>query len=311
MEREEIYKELLNSIFEQDEEKFIKIIAKNFDLFLYNYGGYYLIHYLFDYYWEEGIAFYKSKNLPLDLLTVDKIISLNGIPMYVTGGQNFLHIVARKDKTLYQEIKSGYEFLQTPDNNSELPEDIYHAKNNFEFFRERYNRLLQRKHIKCENNLHLKIKSKEIIDPNITRFELDPEVILQMKNQIEQIEERIPNSMHKYGKVIYPTMKCIIDSVVQELLPCTNNMVDIHSFYIKYNPSVQKNLDKHRDDSTYTINICLSNSSNEGKLIFDDMNYSYAHQECFGILHSGTLYHHVEDIGVGQRENVIIWVKCL
>ena len=50
MNQDEIYKELLDYIFEQNEIKFIEIITKNEYLILYNYGGYYLIHYLFDYY---------------------------------------------------------------------------------------------------------------------------------------------------------------------------------------------------------------------------------------------------------------------
>ena len=105
-------------------------------------------------------------------------------------------------------------------------------------------------------------------------------------------------------------MKNIINSLIKELLPL-NNIIDIHAFYIKYNNSLQKNLEKHRDDSTYTINLCLSNSSNEGKLIFDDIDYKYKHKECLGIIHPGSLYHHVEDIGVGERENIIIWIKCI
>jgi hypothetical protein len=310
MNHEEKYKELLKYIFEQNERKFIEIITNNEDLILYNYGGYYLIHYLFDNFWEKGIEIYKFKKYKLDLLSEDKIMSLSGIPLYITGGQTFLHIIARKDKELYNKIKSEYESLQIPDLNLELPEDLYYLKNNFEYCKKRYENIVKRNYIKCENNLKLKIKFKDIINENITNFELDKDVILKFKSEIEQIEEKIPNSMHKYGKIIYKYMTNNINSLIKELLPL-DNIINIHAFYIKYNNSLQKSLEKHRDDSTYTINLCLSNTSNEGKLIFDDVNYEYNHKECFGILHSGSLYHHVEDIGFGERENIIIWIKCL
>jgi hypothetical protein len=316
MNHDEIYKKLLNHIFEQNEKKFMKIITKNQDLILYNYGGYYLIHYLFDNYWERGIEIYKSKKYKLDLLTEDKIMSLNGIPLYITGGQNFLHIVARKNKELYKKIKLKYDFLQIPDFNSELPEDLYYLKNNCEYCIKRYKEIVKRNeeivksYIKCENNVDLKIKFKETINENIIKFELDKEIILKFKNEIEQIEEKIPNSMHKYGKIIYKYMKNIINSLINELL-CLDNIIDIHAYYIKYNNSLQKSLEKHKDDSTYTINLCLSNTSNESKLIFDDINYEYKHKECVGIIHSGSLYHHVEDICFGERENIIVWIKCL
>jgi hypothetical protein len=310
MNHEEKFKELLKYVFEQNEIKFIEIVTINEDLIFYNYGGYYLIHYLFDNFWERGIEIYKLKNYKLDLLSEDKIMSLNGIPLYITGGQTFLHIIARKDKELYIKIKSEYESLQIPDLNLELPEDLYYLKNNFEYCKKRYENIVKRNYIKCENNLNLKIKFKETINENISNFELGKDVILKFKNEIEQIEEKIPNSMHKYGKIIYKYMTNSINSLINELLPL-DNIINIHAFYIKYNNSLQKSLEKHRDDSTYTINLCLLNTSNEGKLIFDDVNYEYNHKECFGILHSGSLYHHVEDIGFGERENIIIWIKCL
>ncbi len=36
----------------------------------------------------------------------------------------------------------------------------------------------------------------------------------------------------------------------------------------------------------------------------------YTHVAGCGILHSGTLPHHVEPLVSGQRENIIIWVTC-
>lgn len=80
-----------------------EIITNNEDLIFYNYGGYYLIHYLFDKFWEKGKDIYKLRKYKLDLLSEDKIMSLSGIPLYITGGQTFLHIIARKDKELYKK----------------------------------------------------------------------------------------------------------------------------------------------------------------------------------------------------------------
>jgi hypothetical protein len=307
---DEIYKELLNHIFEQNLEEFIEMISKNEELISYNFGGYNLIHYLFDNYWEEGINFYKSKNYNLDFKTTDLLLSLDGIPLYITGGQNFLHLIARKNKKLYSEIKHEYNFLQKPDLNSELPEEIFSQKNDHIYYQNRYKLVLKRNYLTLENKIPINLINKEIIKNDITKFEIDEDLILNIKNQVDLIEEHIPNSMHKYGKIIYPKMKDLIDSLICQLLPLSN-IIQIHAFYIKYNNQVQKNLDKHRDDSTYTINLCLKNSSKAGKLIFDDFDYSYQHQSGKGILHSGNLYHHVEDIEEGERENIIIWIKCL
>ena len=64
------------------------------------------------------------------------------------------------------------------------------------------------------------------------------------------------------------------------------------------------------DDSTHTINLCLKNTSTQGKLYFDDLNITHTHIESYGILHSGKLYHHCDDICDGERENIIIWISC-
>ena len=88
-------------------------------------------------------------------------------------------------------------------------------------------------------------------------------------------------------------------------------IINIHAFYIKYENNLQKNLDRHIDDSTYTINLCLTNTSEKGELIFDDLDFTYVHKENHGIVHSGKIYHHCNDICAGQRENIIIWIKCV
>ena len=45
-------------------------------------------------------------------------------------------------------------------------------------------------------------------------------------------------------------------------------------------------------------------------LAADGSPVRYAHKPGGGVMHSGTLPHHVEPLGAGTRENIIIWVTC-
>lgn len=134
---------------------------------------------------------------------------------------------------------------------------------------------------------------------------------MKIKKKIKNIKVKIPNSMHRYGKIIYPKLKSIIDKLVIGLLP-NMNIISIYAFYIKYDNKVQKKLDIHRDNSTWTINICLSNNLSDGKLVFVKSGIVYSHTSNDGIFHRGSLEHYVDKVNSkGTRENIIIWVKSI
>ena len=302
----DIFKNVLNIILNQDIQEFKKIISENKYILDTKYEDIYLIHYLFHNYWEKGIKYYKSINGKMNYLTEDNILSLRGIPLYITGGQNGLHILAKKNKKIYHKVKLKYDYLQNPDLNGDTPEQL--SKTKFDDYIKNYHKILERNKDKFSNVIPYKICTNKI-SSGIKKFKLDNKLILEIKEKIKDIKVKIPNSMHRYGKIIYPNLKSIIDKLVLGLLP-NINIISIYAFYIKYDNKIQKKLDIHRDDSTWTINICLSNNLLDGKLVFVKSNIVYTHTSNYGIVHRGLLEHYVDNIkSQGQRENIIIWIK--
>jgi hypothetical protein len=129
-------------------------------------------------------------------------------------------------------------------------------------------------------------------------FEISKGCGLELTNFIATLTTQIPNSVHRYGKVI--SSKCVlIQGLVKSLLDDVyhqGSIKNIHVFYIKYNTSgtggkFQTKLDSHYDDSTFTINVCLNDiSTGGGDLIFDDSDsLVYSHPSRKGLMHSGSL----------------------
>eukprot|EP00386_Alphamonas_edax_P008723 GDKI01028400.1.p1 GENE.GDKI01028400.1~~GDKI01028400.1.p1 ORF type:complete len:135 (-),score=39.81 GDKI01028400.1:153-557(-) len=124
-----------------------------------------------------------------------------------------------------------------------------------------------------------------------------------------------PNSMHRYGKVLLPGMEEEVHALLRALLPegDSKRIAHVHAFYIKYGTAVgQTSLGVHRDDSHWTLNLCLSVSSDPpltgSDLVFPASGMRYTHQAGRGIMHRGELAHQVEGLVGGERENLIVWV---
>ena len=144
---------------------------------------------------------------------------------------------------------------------------------------------------------------------DVVSFLVSEELCAEWRRVIADVPEKKPNSMHSYGKVLIPAMNDVICSIVRSILPDLPTVRRIHAFYVKYDASSQTSLGMHTDDSTYTINICLSNNSIGSDLVFDSLNSVYRHTAGRGIVHSGLLPHHVTALQSGTRENIIIWVS--
>ena len=151
---------------------------------------------------------------------------------------------------------------------------------------------------------------KSSVPNGIKTFSISDDLRLHLLREIEITEEKIPNSMHRYGKILGSNLQEIVKGVVKSLLdePLHSRIRNIHSFYVKYENEKQFSLGSHIDDSTFTINICLNNNSTGTDLVFDDAGIRYMHKTGVGIIHLGIHRHHVEPIISGSRENVIIWV---
>ena len=328
-----------------------------------------LIHYLYDFNWEEGIQMYLDKGGKLDILTRDYYARLHKIPMGIRGGQTILHIVAahcRSDSGRLQSLIEKFPELNIQDWNGNLPVDIAKEPNGFDaaavIYRARQNDLVARRlaidlssyeTIPIEwiqedflEPIRAKVFAKEDVDKNedeggrgdgavggasktcacssavikqprqsgdIQTFFIPEELRIDILKQIEVLPERPPNSMHRYGKVVLPALDSTVRALVKSLVSpeSAQRIFRLHAFYVKYDLGVQTKLGLHMDDSTYTINICLSNDSTGAELVFDELSGFYPHICRRGIIHRGFLKHHVEPLKSGVRENLIIWVTLI
>lgn len=82
-------------------------------------------------------------------------------------------------------------------------------------------------------------------------------------------------------------------------------------FGIYYSQNVQKNLDLHKDDSLYTINMCLENTSENNEIVFNINNKEipvYLKEDMM-LIHLGSQAHYTKSIENGNRTNIIMWFK--
>ena len=83
-------------------------------------------------------------------------------------------------------------------------------------------------------------------------FQLPVDVCSSLMSKIAGLEQVMPNSMHRYGKILLPHMQRDIYSLVACVLPADDvaRVNHIHAFYVQYSDAVgQKSLDSHIDDS--------------------------------------------------------------
>ena len=383
-------KELFTAMYNQDTDTFRSILQEHPFYLTECYGGYCLIHHLIDHFWQEGLVIYKEIMCGnMSLTTADVLLSLNkSIPLYIVGGRNILHLLAGKvdeeSQAHYQHLCERFPSLtRIKDNNGMLPSDIanrWQQERNAETTKIR-SELEKARHreeyLQVKNRLYLDFSdviafgSGDITDvtPVLHDRQFQSDVVMhsfhvshtlleQLSHDVEGLEDSIPNSMHRYGKLLLPEMKDSVYRMVYTLFSqdCQlrkqiEKISAIHAFYIKYSAatpvanntatdinecsndekandcngetkplkSTNRSLGKHRDDSSITINLCLRNTSQSGKLVIDDIlpqsevegssNYVYTHETGKGILHQGNLVHHVEEFVDGERENIIIWVR--
>jgi hypothetical protein len=162
------------------------------------------------------------------------------------------------------------------------------------------------------------------------RFFSAPEALCRaLSTSAAALPNTPPNSMHRYGKVLLPAMNEQIMGIVRACLPSSVESVShVHAFCIKYAmgddaaaPEMRA-LAMHVDDSTYTINLCVSDTAFSGcELVFSGREgadgrvavlpneYTYRHKPFHGVIHRGSLQHWVENLTSGSRESIIIWVS--
>ena len=86
----------------------------------------------------------------------------------------------------------------------------------------------------------------------------------------------------------------------------------MHAFAVSYSHDParrQTSLGTHRDDSDFTINLCLSTTAAGADLVLEESGVVYRHAPLRGIIHRGDVIHHVDELASGERSCVIVWVK--
>jgi hypothetical protein len=286
--------------------------------------GWSIIHYLYQYKWDDGIDIYLKHGGSKSILTADFLVKNSGsFPVFLVGGQTILHIFAQfnrdKESELLELIQENEE-LNIADFNGNTPLDLIKEKKDASTHKEqcrlvntRLNKLIDISHVEPIDITVEQTIAEDKFAGGIKVFTIDKNLVDSLKHDVSECDDKIPNSMHRYGKVLLPKMTNQIQAIVKAVVDSSyhNSIKHIHSFYIKYNKDVQVNLDTHMDDSTFTLNICLNNNSTGSKLVFDDIDYTYEHASMRGIVHDGHINHHVTNILSGERENIIIWVTCI
>jgi hypothetical protein len=340
----------INLIYESDYTKdaieFEEILKDTPELLSLVDGGFGLVHFLFDSSsgpWENGLAAYLSHGGDISLKTCDYLTSLGGAVrcgLCIVGGRSVLHVAATKlgkNTDIFDALCVRYPGLEVADLNGAFPRELlgYRDKERTEFkavlARDPVNKLLTEfkavlarnpvklidlRELKPEAVTHLPVG--EIIDlAGVRLFSVRTEFVEQLQEGVSAAPVNIPNSMHRYGKVLLPVMDGPVRALCAAVLPedAIGRVKHIHAFSVKYShsPGIQQTnrlpLERHRDDSDFTINVCLSSDSRGGNLVFDASGVVYTHKAGRGLIHTGDLEHHVDELETGDRECVIIWVR--
>jgi hypothetical protein len=352
----EIFNGCLKLVYENDANGFMDTLESYPGLITMINDAWGLIHFLYDFSWDEGIHIYLEKGGRLDVLTKDYYVRMNKIPLTNCGGQTILHIVAKHCRTDPDRLASlidAFPHLNVQDWNGNLPEDIRNEPEGSQAgavaYWSRQNGLIARRlamDLSEVEALQVDWIESDFLEPfetkadttqdekdqdigascgcskvvrmprregDIKTFFISEELRADILRQIEVLPERPPNSMHRYGKIVLPAMESTVLRIVKSLLDVESaqRILRLHAFYIKYDLAVQTKLGLHMDDSTYTINVCLSNDSTGAELVFDEIGSYYPHTTNRGIIHRGYLKHHVEHLKSGVRESFIIWVTLI
>jgi hypothetical protein len=271
-----------------------------------------IIHYLVHNDWYDGIALYKIYlGCNMNHITTDYCSTTSGIPIYIIGGQNAL-FMARSNQMVNFLFEMGIE--EVIDNNGNTYKEYLSRKNDFSFYRENYLKVKER--VKLLNPLRNIIIDNQNITP-VNKNEIYSEYTINScvfehlnSDEIIDFSHQNVNSMHK------KSIKIIITDVIKQLILSVfnDNNINIYSiqnitgFLIEYNEFGEKKLDKHVDDSKYTINICLENTS-DCELHFDNWDRPVINVKGNLLCHMGNIPHCVTNLTHGTKKNIILWLS--
>ena len=190
----------LDSIYTEDINEFKSLLTDDSSIMSTPDGPWYLIHHLFSNKWEIGIELYKELGGSVEYETLDYCVSLNKSPLFIIGGQSILHILAKssKSKELLEKSISIYPHLNQPDFNGNMPMDLLDQPNDIFQFRLQLKKVQARLFIDLSAVQSSPVEIKETLHDGIQLFSVNPEICAVLMRQINDIENQIPNSMHRY-----------------------------------------------------------------------------------------------------------------
>jgi len=162
-----------------------------------------------------------------------------------------------------------------------------------------------------------------------------------------------PNSMNRYGMVLgdvgfqasmHGLMRTVIEPLARRLFPAQfsnahgeeKQFLSQHSFIVRYKAGEDINLKTHKDDSDFTLNLCLGRSFEGADVFFhespgqspsassndrgdeyafphpDDCKYcvfKHEHTPGMALLHLGRHVHGVNSLRSGERMSLIVWCR--
>jgi hypothetical protein len=325
------WEKAINAIYASDytgsANEFDAILSETPALTSHIDGGWGLAHFLFDNMdgpWTEGVAAYVARGGDLSIKTCDYITSMGGsvgVGLCIVGGRTVLHVAAiklGKNPAVFDALCVLYADLNILDLNGDSPRSLLGRAHipaaEFKLVRARNPvKLIDLRRVQPAAMTHL--PSGTGIDlAGVRVFTLSEDFIAALQEGVSAAPRNIPNSMHRYGKVLLPFMDGAVRALCASALPpdVLGRVKHIHAFSVKYSRSQdarQTSLGPHRDDSDFTINVCLSNDSTGAELVFDASRLNYTHVAGRGLVHNGDFEHHVTELESGDRECVIIWVR--
>ena len=311
----------LRAVLEMDEGALAACIDATPDILETLYQGWPLLHHIALMDWTDGITVYRQKNGRIDIKSEDAALRFGGgaigVSLCQVGGQTLLHVIAlnRSREELESKILEFPE-ANTADYNERMP-CYYLGRRDIPIDDKALviARVAQQSRIILVRDDRYPVNLNEgLLMDGVRCFEVPPDACASLISEIAVLDQSIPNSMHRYGKILLPQMQSSIHNLVAHVLPADDaqRVSRIHAFYVQYSELVgQRSLDSHIDDSHWTINLCLSVSPDlrGSELVFDPQNVEYRHTHAGrGIIHKGNMRHHVQPLVCGQRENIIVWV---
>ena len=137
-------------------------------------------------------------------------------------------------------------------------------------------------------------------------------------NDIQSMPNSEINSMHRYSyeNPLSDTQISGLNDCIYPFISELNRQYQLSDpeyytgFSIIYN-RIQRNLGLHRDDSLYTINMCLKSTAEENEVVFqiNRREIVVPIEEDYMLIHYGNIPHYTRDLLSGERINIVMWFK--